>query len=118
LGGGEMNIQKFKIFEQKKVVDPYGEEDWNDEYSIYQIGIGRDFDVVGYLCARSEDEAKNKAIEENMVPDGLERFTRVHKYEKVSNVPVSREKSKYELSKYRYESLLKSVEFMKNKEKK
>ncbi|MCB1712728.1 MAG: hypothetical protein KDH96_09720 [Candidatus Riesia sp.] len=66
-----------KFFEN---VDPFGEEEWEDvKRYIYKIGTGRDFDLVGYVLASSEQEAIQLSKDRKMVPEKLYRFLRAVK---------------------------------------
>lgn len=62
---------KIKRFNEN--IDPYGEEDWENESNLYKIGE-RDKGALGYLIAKSEQDAKNIALDRDWYEDEFRRY--------------------------------------------
>jgi hypothetical protein len=56
-------IIKFKIFENNIDIDPYGEEDWNDENEI------KEGDIV--LCIQSKEATGNLPLVKHEIKKGI-----------------------------------------------
>jgi hypothetical protein len=103
-----MKIKRFN--ETVTPDDPYGEEDWNDDWNLYVVAIGRDFDVVGYVAARDADEAKQLGLDKGLYDQDLVRYVRVAKIEKGDQRRyLDKENKKYEETKKLKDSILSAI---------